>query len=407
VTNTVTVNNQNGFTGNVTLHVSNPPIGVTASFSTNPTTGTSVVTLSASNSAIAGFYQVSIGGTSGTQSTYITLFLQVNAPPSFTLGASPSCLTLSQGGSVTDTITVTPQTGFTGNVTLGAPNLPSGVTASFGANPTTGSSVLTLTASSPVLPGNYLVIITGSSGAQTVTATLPLSVSVSATTTNLSITPSGGTLTAGTSYTLTAKVSPTSGSLTPTGNIVFTIGSATQTVALNSSGVATYNGTAPAAAGSLALSASFQGTTEFSASASNTLNETVVAIPTAIVLSITPSGGTLIAGTSYTLTATVSPSSGSVTPTGSVIFTIGTSTQTAALNSSGVATYNGTAPAAAGGLTISSAYQGTSTFLASTSNTLNETVLAIPTLAVATSGTPSSYGGFVTFTATISRNLLK
>ena len=93
-TNTVTVNNQNGFTGNVSLSVVNPPVGVTASFSTNPTTGTSVVTLSASNSAIAGFYQVSVGGTSGTQFTFVTLFLQVNAPPSFALGASSGSLTL-------------------------------------------------------------------------------------------------------------------------------------------------------------------------------------------------------------------------------------------------------------------------------------------------------------------------
>jgi subtilase family serine protease len=219
------------------------------------------------------------------------------------------------------------------------------------------------------------------------------------TTTALSITPSNGTLTAGASYTLTATVSPSSGSATPTGNVVFTIGTATQTVALNAAGVAAYSGTAPAGAGTLTLSAAYQGTTAFSASTSNTLNETVV-VPTTTVLSITPGGGTLATGSSYTLTATVSPSSGSAAPTGNVIFTIGTATQTAALNAAGVATYTGTAPAAAGTLKLSAAYQGTTAFLASTSSTLSEAV-AVPTAATV-SISPGSGTYYATQTATIS-----
>jgi len=214
------------------------------------------------------------------------------------------------------------------------------------------------------------------------------------TSTALTINPSGGTLITSASYTLTATVSATSGSTMPTGNIVFTIGSSTQTVALNSSGVATYNGTAPAAAGSFAISAAYQGTTQFFASTSNTLNESVfVPVLTTTALTINPSGGTLTTNASYTLTATVSATSGSTTPTGNVIFTIGSATQTAALNSSGVATYNGTAPAAAGNITITAAYQGAAQFLASTSNTLNETVILPPSFTVSGSSVTISAPG--------------
>jgi hypothetical protein len=101
------------------------------------------------------------------------------------------------------------------------------------------------------------------------------------TTTLLSISPNTLTLTEGESYTLTATVTPANGSTTPSGNVVFTIGSSTQSVALNSSGVASYNGTAPSSTGTLSLSAQYQGTSAFNGSSSSTLSETITA----------PSGG--------------------------------------------------------------------------------------------------------------------
>src|SRR5215471_15924254 len=55
--------------------------------------------------------------------------------PNFTLSASPSSVSVTQGSSASSTITVTPSGGFTGSVTLSASGLPSGVTASFGTNP--------------------------------------------------------------------------------------------------------------------------------------------------------------------------------------------------------------------------------------------------------------------------------
>jgi hypothetical protein len=66
--------------------------------------------------------------------------------------------------------------GFVGSVTLAASGLPSGVGAVFGTNPTTGSSVLTLTASSTATAGTSNVIITGTSGTLTATTSIALTV---------------------------------------------------------------------------------------------------------------------------------------------------------------------------------------------------------------------------------------
>src|SRR5438309_2836929 len=52
--------------------------------------------------------------------------------PNFSLSASPSSLTVTQGTNGSSTITVTPSGGFTGSVSLSTSTLPSGVTASFG-----------------------------------------------------------------------------------------------------------------------------------------------------------------------------------------------------------------------------------------------------------------------------------
>ena len=96
--------------------------------------------------------------------------------PGFTLAPSAAALTVTQGATATDTITVTDTGGFTGSVTLAASGLPSGVTASFATNPTTGSSVLTVTASTGAAAGTFTLTITGTSG--NVTATTPITVTI-------------------------------------------------------------------------------------------------------------------------------------------------------------------------------------------------------------------------------------
>jgi hypothetical protein len=203
---TVTVTPSGGFTGSVTLSTSALPSGVTASFGTNPTTGSSVVTFTASSTATTGTSSVTVTGTSGTLSHTTSISLTVNgvATPNFSLSASPSSLSVTRGSNGSSTITVTPSGGFTGSVTLSNSALPSGVTASFGTNPTTSTSVLTFTASSTATTGTSTITITGVSGSLSHTTTISLTINAGGTT-NLIV--NGGFETGAASpWTLTAGV---------------------------------------------------------------------------------------------------------------------------------------------------------------------------------------------------------
>lgn len=103
-------------------------------------------------------------------------------PPGFSLAQSAAAVSETRGSSATDTITVTDTGGFTGAVTLSASGLPSGVTATFGTNPTTGSSVARFAASSSATAGTSVVTIRGVSGTTTASTTITLTVNASTTT---------------------------------------------------------------------------------------------------------------------------------------------------------------------------------------------------------------------------------
>jgi subtilase family serine protease len=203
-TSTITVTDLNGFSGSVTLSASGLPSGVTATFGTNPTTGTSVLTLSANSTATTGNATVTITGTSGSLTATTTLALTVNSSttPNFSVSASPTSVTVTQGTSGTSTITITSTGGFNSATTLSASGLPSGVTATFSTNPVTppangtATSTLTLTASSSATVGTATVTITGTSGSTSHSTTITLTVKASNGTANfsLSLSPSSFTL---------------------------------------------------------------------------------------------------------------------------------------------------------------------------------------------------------------------
>jgi len=174
VTGYVGVNPEYGFTGNVTLSVSGLPSGVSALWNPNPTTGTSILTLTAASSATPGTKTLTITGTSGNLSVTTTVAFNVHAQ-GFTL-TSPGTVNVGQGTSATTSVFVTPQYGFTGSVNLSVSGLPSGVTASFAPNPTTGYSTLTLSAAASTALGTNTVTITGTSGNVTATTTLTVAV---------------------------------------------------------------------------------------------------------------------------------------------------------------------------------------------------------------------------------------
>src|SRR6267378_4018125 len=138
--------------------------------------------LATSNSSFAPAYGTTTGWDFATGIGTINATNLVNNWPGstpiqrFTLSASPSSLTVTQGASGSSTISVTPQNGFNGNVSLSASGLPSGVTASFSPNPATATSTLTLTASNTATAGAATVTITGTSGSLTNSTTIALTV---------------------------------------------------------------------------------------------------------------------------------------------------------------------------------------------------------------------------------------
>jgi len=202
----------------------------------------------------------------------------------------------------------------------------------------------------------------------------------------------------GASITFTATVS--SGTGTPTGSVTFkdaatNLGSSP----LNSSGVATFS-TSTLAGGPHSITAVYGGDTKFSGSTSSVLAQTVS--PTGTTTALTSSLPTSTYGTSVKFTATVTASSGTATPTGSVTFKDGaTSLGTVAL-SGGTASFS-TSSLSVGSHSITANYGGDSNYLSSVSGALSQTVnRASTTTTVSSSANPSAVGQNVTFTATVS-----
>src|SRR5439155_46856 len=103
-------------------------------------------------------------------------FKAAASTPDFALSASPSSQAVTQGGSTSYNVTISPTGGFASQVTLSVSGLPSGANGSFAPNPATASSTLSVTTSTSTLPGGYTLTITGVSGSLTHTVTVALTV---------------------------------------------------------------------------------------------------------------------------------------------------------------------------------------------------------------------------------------
>ena len=301
----------------------------------------------------------------GSQQAPFFTWILVTPTVPFTLSASTGPLRLSPGGSTSASISITPQNGFSGSAELSATGFAWRDHSEFRFESTRGNCVLIVNADASVPPGSYYVNISAIAEGQTLVRTIILLVNgtvVVPTTTALSISPSDGYLVAGANYTLTATVSPGSGSTIPTGNIVFTVGSATQIAALNSSGVATFSGMAPTTAGGPGYFSGVSGVTVFSSSASNTLIETVD------LLSVATSGTPSIYGSPVTFTATIYSG-----PTGTVTFYDGGTTIGTGSLSGGTATFT-TSSLAVGVHSITAGWAGNTNYGPATSAAITQTV---------------------------------
>ncbi|MEO8368200.1 MAG: M23 family metallopeptidase, partial [Candidatus Solibacter sp.] len=134
------------------------------------------------------------------------------AAPDFNVSANPSNQNIVASGSATYTVDVTAVNGFNGITGFVAGGLPAGVTASF--NPTTvtgsGSSIMTLSSTAAVVPGNYPMTVTATSGSLVHTANFNLTITQVADF-SIGVTPSSQSVAAGSSAAYTVNTAALNG----------------------------------------------------------------------------------------------------------------------------------------------------------------------------------------------------
>ena len=172
---TVSISAVNGFSGSVTLSATGAP----ATFSPNPisTSGTSTMTVDTSSLPAGASYPLTITGTSGSTSHFVsaTLTVQAAATGDFTISVTPSSAPIGRTSTTTYTVTITPQGGFNGSANLSATDNSSGLSETFSSNSTSSTSTMTVQATGLKRNRTFRVTITGTSGSLSHSTTLQLS----------------------------------------------------------------------------------------------------------------------------------------------------------------------------------------------------------------------------------------
>ena len=146
----------------VTYSVGGLPVGTTAAFSPNPTSGATTLTIQTSTATLNGQYAITITGTRGGFVRSAVVNLTVGAPFAFALAAQPTTASVARSSSALYRIVITQGT-YTGPIVIGATGIPTG--GGFGLTTNSDGSVsllVTTSASTPV--GSYVLSITGSGG---------------------------------------------------------------------------------------------------------------------------------------------------------------------------------------------------------------------------------------------------
>jgi len=370
-TDSFTITFEGGLTGSVSVSATGVPSGMQVNFapsSVNAPGGTIVANFSAQTSTPAGSYPIKIVGTNGTVTNSVTITVIVPGT-GFSLAASKTSLSVTQGTSGTNTISVTDIGGFTGTVSFTASGLPSGVTASFSPASSTTSSVLTLTASTTATTGAFTVTVTGTSGSNT--ATVPFTLSVVSGTGSFTLKPSATALSvlagsSGTDTITVTNVSPFTGSVTFAAS------------GLPSGVTASFSPTSSTTSSVLTLTAS-------STAAAGTSTVT-----------ITGTSGTLTATTTIALTVT-SPTGGfTLKPSATALSVVAGSSGTDTISVTDISPFTGSVSFAASGLPTGV----TASFSPTSSATSSVLTLTASSTAAAGTSTVTITGTSGTLTAT-------
>lgn len=402
VTLTATVRQASGTTtptGSVTFYNGASAIGTATLSSGTATLSTSSLPVG-SNSLTA----VYAGTSTFNASTSSAIAVTVNSSAiGTTTTLAASATSIAQNSSVTLTATVKPASGTT---------TPTGTVTFYNGSASIGSAALSAGVASlsvstlPVGTDSITAVYSGTTSLNSSTSNgVVVTVSSSVTSTTTVLASSSTSIAQNSPVTLTATVTQSSGTATPTGSVTFYNGSASIGTAALSGGTAILS-TSSLPTGTNSISAAYSGGVAFNASSSNIVVITVnaaasTAVKTATTLSA--SGTKITQNSPVTFTATVKPSSGTSTPTGTVTFYNGsTSIGSASLNV-GTATLT-TSALPVGTDTISAAYVGTSAFSGSASSAIfisvNSTVIGTTTT-LASSSSSVAENTPVTLTATI------
>jgi hypothetical protein len=378
-------------TGSVTFKDGTTTLGTVTL--TNGTAALSISSLALGSHSLTASY----GGSTTFKTSSTTATQTVNqVSTTTTLTASPNPSTLGQ--TVTLTAAVSPVAPGTGTAT-GTVTFRDGTTVLGTATLASGSAAVTistLVAGAHSLTASY----SGSTNFGTSTsAAVTQTVDQPSTTTVLTPTPSPSTF--GQTVTLKATVAVVApGTGTPTGVVTFKDGSTTLGTATLSGGIASF-ATAALSLGAHSLTAAYGGATNFSGSTSAVVTQTVNLPSSTIVLTsnLNPS----VYGQSVTLKAVVSPvSPGTGTPDGTVTFKDG-STVIGTATLSGGAAITAVSSLTGGSHSLTAMYGGSTSFAASTSSVVTQTVNKASTATgLNVSPLSSVFGQPVTVTATVS-----
>ena len=188
------VNQQAVANGNHTVGFINPTLYTIGLGSNYDTDFHDITSGSNGYSATVG-YDLATGWGSPNGSGLISALAGSSSGPGFSLSASPTSVTVAQGNAGTSTITSTVTGGFDSAISLSASGQPTGVTVSF--NPTSitgaGTSTMTMIVASSTAPGTYTITVKGTSGSTIETTTVSLT--VTGTTPNFTISASPTSIT--------------------------------------------------------------------------------------------------------------------------------------------------------------------------------------------------------------------
>jgi hypothetical protein len=316
---TVTAGQSVTFTATVTGATGGPIPTGTVTFKNGTTTlgtqtlnATAMATFTTSSLAV-GTYSITAayGGDAGDQtSTSGAAALSITAALiNTTTALTASSATATAGSAVTLTATVTPASGTV--VPTGSVNFMEGGTV-LGMGTLDGTGKTSLVTSTLAVGANAVSAVysgdKGDNASTSAAVTVTITAAPVATTTTLTATPT--TAVSGTAIIFTAHVAPASGAVA-TGTVTFTEGTATLgTGTLDATGAATFSITS-LAVGSDSVTASYGGNAADSASVSAAVIVTVTAQPMPdFAVSLTPTTGTVTAGSSATTAVAITPANG-------------------------------------------------------------------------------------------------